>query len=149
MESLRSLGGACPADLALQLAALERGRANGGVDPNQILDYIAEIKEAVTQTDLEPWRIRGTASLLASAVCCAGWLLAGTGWPELGETHAAGLDGVLLLGVLFLAAGACCLRVYARRRQVFLNWFRGLEQTVQKGGAILEYLKEESRAYPA
>ena len=131
-----------PADLALQLAELERGRAEGTVAPEQLLACIATAREAARRVDLQPWRRRGFRSGLAALACLAGWELAVIAFPDLGEWLGLWLDAVLAAGVIALFGSAWCLVVYVQRRKAERRWFDGLESTVRQGGAIVSYLRE-------
>jgi hypothetical protein len=133
-------------ELAARLAQLEQGRASGRVDPNRLLDYIGEIRQVAGQLDLDPWRIRGRHGVLAASLCFAAWEAVAFALPDLAERLGPGLDLALLLGLLGLVYSGWCFMIYFRLRKASLAWFRGLEETIRKGGAIVDYLNDDRTA---
>jgi len=130
------------ADLARELAELERGRAEGTVSPERLLACIASARAAAGRVDLQPWRDRGLRSGLLAMACLAVWEGVAYGLPDLEERLGPWLDAALALGVLALLRAVWCLVVYVRRRREETAWFDGLEATVRQGGAIVSYLGE-------
>ena len=133
-----------PGDLALQLAELERGRAEGTVAEGRILGFLEEVRQVAKARDLEPWRARAIEGVKGAMVCWAWWELVVIAFPDLGERLGAGVDLALGLGCLALLYAGWSQLVYAHRRKASKVWFEGLEATIRRGGRIVDYLRTDA-----
>ena len=132
-----------PGELALRLAELERGRAEGTVPEGRILAFLAEVRQLAEERDLKPWRVRAVQGVVLAMICWGGWDAVAIVFPDLGERLGAGLDLALGLGFLALLYAGLGQLVYARRSTAAQAWFEGLEATIRRGGRIVDYLRQE------
>ena len=131
-----------PGELALKLAELERRRDEGTAEEGRILALLAEVRQLADQVDLEPWRARADQGVVGAVVCWGAWDLMAITLPDLTDRMGLGMDLALGLGCLALCYALWSHLIYVRRHQANQAWFGGLEDTIRRGGKIVDYLRQ-------
>lgn len=120
--------------LSQAVEKLEIERARGALNRDEQMDLIGDLRQAVRERLIRPWRKRAVTALILGLLLLAATLLLPSAWPQilLLRWVAAGL------GVLLLAWGGYGAGKAHHYRNLECAWLRDLEAAIQMGGTVFD-----------